>query len=270
MRSEPDRYVAATLSPPGLRAGLAAVAAFAGEIGRIPATVSEPMLGDIRLQWWRDAIEGAARGERTGHPVAEAIGAAVERHGLDRELLLSMIDARELDLSGGLAQDDAGLAAYLGATDGHPFRLALAILGVVGSEGADLATHAGLAYGIARGLSRMPMRIHNGAPVLTAERLKAHGLDPARLADQPSSPDTEAAVEEVARELRSVARQAVAEARQRARLLTRAQRSALLPLVMVEPYFKAQSGCVLVRQMADVGPLERFARIGAAHLTGRL
>ena len=36
--------------------------------------VSEPGLGAIRLQWWRDAIERAASGEAIGHPVADAFG----------------------------------------------------------------------------------------------------------------------------------------------------------------------------------------------------
>ena len=48
MRGEPDRYLAATLAPPEARADLAAIAAFAAELGRIPATVSESMLGVSR------------------------------------------------------------------------------------------------------------------------------------------------------------------------------------------------------------------------------
>ena len=70
---ERDRYLAALLSPRGVREDLLALAAFAGELARIPAFVSEPMVGEIRLQWWRDAIRAGLKdgsGEGGGHPIS--------------------------------------------------------------------------------------------------------------------------------------------------------------------------------------------------------
>ena len=60
---EPDRYLAALLAPPAARADLLALAAFASELARVPSLVTrEPTMGEIRLQWWRDAL--AARPAR--------------------------------------------------------------------------------------------------------------------------------------------------------------------------------------------------------------
>ena len=80
---ERDRYLAALLAPRTLRDDLIAIAAFAGEIGRIPTMVSEPMIGRIRLQWWRDVIDAGDRA--TGNPVADALNTSTARHTLPRE-----------------------------------------------------------------------------------------------------------------------------------------------------------------------------------------
>lgn len=268
MRAEPDRYLAATLAPRGQRPALAAIAAFASELARIPATVSEPALGDIRLQWWRDTLDAARMGTRSGHRIADALGDGVRRHQLAPELLSAMIDAREFDLSGGLPQDDAGLTAYLEATEGHAFRLALGIVGAPADVIARLAGPAGIAYGLARGLGRLPMLLHNGGLPLPADRLRAAGVDPDTFSAKSTTPEVKAGVERVATDLAAMARAALAQTRPHIHALPRPMRAALLPLAMVEPYFRSQSGRSRLEHMAMVTPLARIVRIGVAHLTG--
>ncbi len=270
MLGEPDRYLAATLAPVRVRGDLAAIAAFAAELGRIPSVVSEPMLGDIRLQWWREALEGGREGRRSGHPVADSLIDAVQRHGFEPEVLLAMIDARELDLAGGMPQDDAGLAAYLDATQGHPFRLALGVLGAGAEQANALARTAGEAYGIARLLGRLAMLVHNGGVILPAERLKAAGMDPALLAAAPLPAACEAPLRQVCDALEVRARAALGQLRSHWVEIDRTWRVALLPLAMVEPYFKAQIGRQSVLDMRDVSPFTRVVRIGMARLTGRV
>ena len=270
MRGEPDRYLAATLAAAEARPALAAIAAFAAELARIPATVSEPMLGDIRLQWWRDVLAAGHADGRSGHPIADALIEARDRFRLLPALLEAMIDARELDLSGGIPQDDAGLLAYLDATEGHPFRLSLAALGAVAGEAEPLAAAAGRAYGLARALGRLPMLRHNGGLPLPAERLRAAGLEPERIGASPPPTEALTAVARVAAELQQMSRDALGDVRARQRTLPRRLRAALLPLAMVEPYFRVQSGRSLLVEMAEISPLARATRIGMAHLTGRL
>ncbi|MGE0764941.1 MAG: phytoene/squalene synthase family protein [Hyphomicrobiaceae bacterium] len=270
MRGEPDRYLAATLAPAEARPALAALAAFAAEIARIPATVSEAMLGEIRLQWWRDALANGREGRLSGHPVADAlVGSSVLRM-VPADLLEGMIEARELDLSGGMPQDDAGLAAYLQGSEGNSFLLGLCILGAKRSEVEELAGAAGRAYGVARGLCRMPMLLHNGGVILPAERLRSAGIDPGQLATRPAPQDLADAVRIVADAMVTDARADLHRARLQARRLDRRYRPALLPLAMVEPYFKAQSSRRLLVEPAEVSPLRRVVRIGIAHVTGRL
>jgi phytoene synthase len=272
MRGEPDRYLAATLAPAETRAGLAAIAAFAAELARVPATVSEPMLGDIRLQWWREALQNGRAGTRSGHPVADAVCDAEQRFGLSPQLLEAMIDARELDLAGGMPQDDEGLRTYLAATQGNVFELSLTILGATAGDEAvhELARRAGEAYGVAWALGRLAQLIHNGGVILPAERLKANGGDPAALGVVPVMPETETAIKAVAAELEADARRALAVVRGQWRGLDRRLRPALLPLAMVEPYFRAQSRRRAPLDWADVSPLGRVGRIGLAYLAGRV
>jgi len=97
-RSEPDRYLAALLAPRAARADLIALAAFVGEVARIPLTGSEPMIGEIRLQWWRDALVNLLGGTATGSPIADTVGAAIRSRGLPEALFMSIIDARSRDL----------------------------------------------------------------------------------------------------------------------------------------------------------------------------
>jgi phytoene synthase len=270
MRAEPDRYIAATLAPPTARPALAALAAFAAEVARIPATVSEELLGEIRLQWWRDALAEGREGRLSGHPVADSLIEAVSRHRLPTELLEAVLDARERDLSGAMLEDDQELAAYLQATEGNLFLLAMCSLGAAREEAAELAGLAGQAYGIARGLCHLPMLLHNGGVILPAKRLEAAGIDPSQLTSRPPTVEMEHAVRRVANAMAEDGMSALARARALARRLETRLRPALLPLVMVEPYFRAQSKHRILAEPVEISPIGRVIRIGLAHLTGRL
>jgi phytoene synthase len=270
MRAEPDRYLAATLAPLTARPALAALAAFAAEVARIPATVSEPLLGEIRLQWWRDALAEGREGRRSGHSIADSLIEAVSQHRLPAELLEAVLDARERDLSGAVLEDDQELAAYLQATEGNLFLLGMCSLGAAREEVAELAALAGQAYGIARGLCRLPMSLHNGGAILPAKRLEAAGIQPLQLASQPPAADVENAVRHIAKAMAEDGMSALSRARALTRRLETRFRPALLPLVMVEPYFRAQSKHRILAEPVEISPIGRVIRIGLAHLTGRL
>ena len=64
------------------RDALIALAAFSAEIEKIALQVTEPHLGEIRMQWWRDALGDAAQSQKTGHPVADAFADAVRGYAL--------------------------------------------------------------------------------------------------------------------------------------------------------------------------------------------
>jgi phytoene/squalene synthetase len=98
-RFDHDRYLAALLTPESVRAPLAAFFAFDAEMMRIPTTVSEPMLADIRFQWWRETLETMTPLSNPGHEIAAALAETFFGHGFAPADLLSLIDLRARDLA---------------------------------------------------------------------------------------------------------------------------------------------------------------------------
>lgn len=129
-RDDPDRWLAALFAPDAARPDLNALLAFNGELARTREQVSQPMLGEIRLQWWRDAIEGIYAGNPRAHPVVRALAQAIGRHELARPLFDRLIDARTDDLYETPPADLAALETYADATSAGLDRLLLATLGV--------------------------------------------------------------------------------------------------------------------------------------------
>ena len=97
-RFDHDRWLATLFAPEPARRGMLALLAFNQELARTREQVSEAMLGEIRLQWWRETINGLFDGKRRLQPVAQELGLAVARHGLVRAPFDRLIDARAQDL----------------------------------------------------------------------------------------------------------------------------------------------------------------------------
>src|ERR1700760_371967 len=98
-RHDPDRFLTALCAPPEKRDALLILYAFNHELARAREVVSEPPLALIRLQWWREVVEGAFR----RHEVAEPLAAALAARDFDRADLLALIEARELEAEPGFA-----------------------------------------------------------------------------------------------------------------------------------------------------------------------
>jgi hypothetical protein len=162
------RYLALLLAPPESRAGLLALHAFSAEIGRIAATVSEPQLGEIRLQWWRDSLSAIADGETAGHPVAAALTDAVRRHRLPMAPLRNLVDAHQHDLYADQFANVEALEMYLGSTQSVLIQLSALILDPAAApDVAEAAGYAGVAYGIGQILMR-PGSARNLFPLNTS------------------------------------------------------------------------------------------------------
>ena len=266
---EPDRYLAALLAPADKAPGLLAIAAFCAEIARIPATIREPMMGEIRLQWWRDAIATGSPVKASGHPVADAVAEAIGIYHLETEPFLAIIDARAFDLTGDLHADISGLEAYMAATEGLPFALAARVMGLAELPD-DVIRNAGLAYGLARALCRLPALIHNGGFPVPQSVLSEHGVNRGGLAERPFAAATVSGVEKAVESLRQRAENALAEARVIVAKRSRETSVTFLPLAMVEPYFRVQRRKEFrsVEQIASVLPLTRIWCLARARLTG--
>jgi phytoene synthase len=136
------RFWASLYAPAERRDGLHAVYAFDLELAAVHARVRDPVAGEIRLQWWREALEGARPGEAAANPVAAALRGTMQRYGLSAPVLLTLIDARGADLHD---EPLADIEAYGAATDGTIVACAAHVLGGEGEAAAHIARHAGLA-----------------------------------------------------------------------------------------------------------------------------
>lgn len=231
-----DRYVAALFAPAGKRRHLFALVAFNTEIARIRDLVSEPMLGEVRLQWWRDAIEGGASGDASGSPVANALADTIRRCELPRALLRESVDARAFDLYSDPMATLPQLETYLDSTSGSLVRLAAEILG--GEETPEIAggaAHAGRAYGIASLLGSFAPDTARGRIYLPPlDVLARHGSNAGEAVSGAVTPGLAAAL----REMRDLARFHLAEARKHIAALPKAVLPAFLPAELVPAYLE--------------------------------
>jgi phytoene synthase len=127
-RFDRERYLACLFAAAGLRADLFALYAFNLELAKIREVVREPMMGLIRLQWWRDCIAEIYAGNPRRHQVAQPLAAAVARHGLPRESFNLLIDAREADMDAVPPANLESLGVYAESTGGVLLELAARIV----------------------------------------------------------------------------------------------------------------------------------------------
>ena len=125
-RIDPDRWLSSRFIGAGeARTDVVAIYAYDNELARAPRVASNSLLGEVRLTWWREALDEIFEGRPVRqHPTAVALAQAVARRGLPREPLETMIDARyrELDPEPMVeaevldwARDTGGLSAQLAA-----------------------------------------------------------------------------------------------------------------------------------------------------------
>ena len=142
-----DRYLSTLFAPDEKRPHLMALYAFNAEVTRIRDLVSDPNIGLIRLQWWRDTLESGAGG---GHPVAEALLSAIRDCALPVQALTDVLAAREFDLFHDRMPGLTELEAYLGETHSRLIMMAAMILD---REAAAPASEAAGLAGVAQGLA---------------------------------------------------------------------------------------------------------------------
>lgn len=178
--SDREAYIAALFLPVDKRDDVATLWAFNAEIERIRMLVSEPVPGEIRLQWWRDVLSGDRTGEGAQHPVANALLAVIEKHQLQAPAFDNLLEARIFDLYNDPMPDRATLEGYLGETRSVLLQMGLQILMGEEPENGDAAGHAGVAFGIAQILRQMAHHRARGQIFVPSDILHASGLDGAQ------------------------------------------------------------------------------------------
>jgi phytoene synthase len=176
-QQDPDRYVLAVLAPQTQRAALLSIYAFNAEISRIRESVSEPMLGQIRLQWWRDTIAALYAGQPHRHPLAVPLAAAIKQHDLSQANFMRLIDAREADLDPAPLATMGDLTDYAGGTAAPLSWLGLEICGVAGGAARDAGWNLGVAWALSGLIRALPFHLHRGWCYLPGDLLEKHQLD---------------------------------------------------------------------------------------------
>jgi phytoene synthase len=170
--ADEDRYYAALFAPAEKRAHLFTLYALNQELARIAETVREPMMGAIRLQWWRETVEGAGEGKPRDHDLARSLAQMFAARDLPLDLFDAMIEAREMDAAEIEFADLKALEDYADRTGGNLMRLASRVLG---DASDDLAREAGIAHALTGLLRAIPFHAARRKVYLPADLLAAAG-----------------------------------------------------------------------------------------------
>ena len=251
-----DRWLAGLFAPERARKHLYALTAFSYEVGRLREVMREPLAGEMRLQWWREAIGGTRAGEARANPVAAALIDTIDRFGLPRKAFADLCDARAFDLYDDPPATLRDLEGYCGETCSALFQLAAIILG----EGSDLsaaeaAGHAGVAYALVGQLRALPLTSARGQVFLPADMMAAHGISRDDVMARRASAGMRAAL----RDLRGHARRHLAAAQSLIPKLPAQIRSALLPLA-VAPLYLAKLEKQAATPFADIVEAPQWRR----------
>ena len=148
-RVDPDRWLAARfIDDVDARADVVTLYAFNHELARAAEAARQPMLGEIRLTWWREALAEIYRGRTVRrHPTLESLAIAIERQGWAEPELQALIDARSDELDAGPPMHEERFLESLDADAGALMLLVARTLD--DSSRADAVRGAGRAWSIA-------------------------------------------------------------------------------------------------------------------------
>lgn len=149
-RGDPDRFAAVMAAPVAARARLMPLYAFNLEVARAPWVSKEPMIAEMRLQWWRDVVsEPTPR----AHEVAGPFHALIAEAALPLQVIDTLIAARLHDAYGEAFADEAAFDTYLDDTAGGLMWLAAK---ACGGRDEPAARALGWAMGLANYLRAVP------------------------------------------------------------------------------------------------------------------
>jgi phytoene synthase len=265
-RLDRDRFATALFAPGERREALFALYAFNAEVAQIRELIREPLLGRIRLQWWRESLESLRSGKMVAHPVAEALGRAMSLFSLPFQPFEQLLTARERDMETTPPEDMAALEAYAEGTAGAVTVLAVQILGGGSSEILALARSLGVAWALTGLLRAVPFHAAAGRLYLPSSLLTEQGLSAEDVLAGRNSPG-------LARVAKAVATAALGNLKEARCSLGKIPRT-MLPAFLTAPLAESYLGA-LAKQDFDLFertwslPRPQPLRLGWAMLRGR-
>lgn len=240
---DPDRLGAVLVADPEDRPALLTLYALNLEVARAPFQSVEPMLAEMRLQWWIDRLAGMGDGRPP--PVHDVLTPLWDAWGRDAGGLVPLAGARRRDCAREPLADGLAVRAYVADTTGRLLQAAALRLGVPGAALPVVADQA-LGAGLAAWLRALP-------------RLQPLGLGLAE-------PRPEAAAE-----LAAAAQSALHRAARGRRLVPGRAAAALYPGPRVMPFLDdVRKGVIdCLRETPEITAFQRRASLARLALTGR-
>jgi phytoene synthase len=197
------RYAATLFMPAIPRRALLAVYAFNTEISRVREQVSQPLPGEMRLQWWTDMLSGSGHGGIEGNPVAAELLLAIRDFRLPAEPLLRLIEEHQFDLYNDPMPSMAALEGYVTDTASALLSLGARIAARPSEAIEHLARHAGLAQGIAQVIAALPLDAARRQLFVPLQLLESHGSGMEEVFAGKQTQNTRAAIDQLIGEARA-------------------------------------------------------------------
>jgi len=175
-----DDYLTTLYFPKDVRGDVQALLAFANELRIVRQRVSEPTPGEIRLQWWHDALDGKGHGAVRSNPIADRLLAAIDNHQLPIVPLKRMIAAHRFDLYDDPMTDVHQFEGYAGETRACVYQFMAMILSTDKqdpAEFADAAGHLGVASAYVQQVFSFGRDCSNGQIYLPMSVFSAFGVN---------------------------------------------------------------------------------------------
>jgi 15-cis-phytoene synthase len=208
--SDFSRYASTLFLPAAPRRALLALYAFNAEISRVREQVSQPLPGEMRLQWWTDMLAGAGHGGVEGNPVAAELLLAIRGFRLPVERLSRLIEEHQFDLYNDPMPSMAALEGYINDTSSALFSLGATIAGGHSDEIDHLARHAGLAQGMAQVIAALPLDASRRQLFVPLQLLEGHGSHIEEVFAGKQTPTLRAALDQLIGEAREHLKTALA------------------------------------------------------------
>lgn len=197
------RYASTLFLPAVQRRALLSIYAFNVEISRVREQVSQPLPGEMRLQWWTDMLEGAGHGGVEGNPVAAELLQTIGEFRLPVAPLSRLIEEHQFDLYNDPMPSMAALEGYVTDTSAALFSFGARIAAQPSAAIDHLARHAGLAQGMTQVIASLPLDAARRQLFLPLQLLQQHGSGMEEVFSGKQTTNARAAIDQLVGEARS-------------------------------------------------------------------
>lgn len=236
--ADKDRFLATLFAPASHRPALYALHAFDIETARVPTAVRQALAGEVRLQWWREVLEGQRTEEAGANPVAAALIQTLDTNRLARAPLIDLIDARTFDLYGDPFATVAELEASAERTHASVMICAATLLTGADTKLKRVARAAAMATVVCNLLLSFPSRVSRGQLQVPLDVLERHSVQPENVLAGRSSEGLLAALSE----MRALARDHFRAFQKLTLTIPATAVPAFLPVALVPLYFGWMDG----------------------------